>query len=91
VVIAVGHTRVQSDYLVEEIIFCSNQTFLNALDYFFALNLVLQILLEDSFAMTLPVQLEVSSLFNVLLGNHPELPRHIVLMINIEYVRRLAE
>jgi len=44
---------------------------LNALDDFFALNLVLEILLEDALTVTLAVQLKVGSLLNVLLGDHP--------------------
>ena len=68
----------------------SNQTFLNAFDYFFALNLVLEILLEDALAVALAVQLKVSSLLNVLLGDHPELPSYVVLMVNVQYVRGLT-
>ena len=82
----VRDTRLQSDYLTEDVILSSDQTLLYALYDFLPLDLILEVLLEDELAMALSIQFEVSGLLNVLLVDTAKLACHIVPLINVQYV-----
>ena len=83
------YTRLKSDYLTEDVILSSDQTLLYALDDFLSLDLILEVLFEDELAVTLSIQFEVGRLFDVLLIDEAELARHIIPLINVQYVRGL--
>lgn len=55
--------------------------------------MVLQVLLENEFAVALAVEFEVSDLVDIVLVYHAQLASHVVVLtlVNVQYVLRLPE
>ena len=85
-----SNLRFHSHDFIINVFFCSNQTLLNAFDNFFSCDLILEILLEDKLSMALTIQFEVGGTLNILLIYNAKLVRHLIRLINVQYVLGLS-
>ena len=83
---ALCNARLCKHNLVVNVLLCSDQTLLNALDNLLSLYLVFQVLGKDSLPVTLTIQFEVGSSLYELLIDHSQLASCIVLLVNVQYV-----
>ena len=86
--VALRDSRFHSDDFIVDVVLRSDQSLLYALDDLLSLNLILQVVLEDEFAVALAIQFEVGDLFHVLLINDAQLARYSVILalVNVQYV-----
>lgn len=85
-----GHGGLDAHDLVEDVVLRADQALLDALDDFFALHLVPEVLLEHLLPVALAVQFEVRRPVDEVLVNVSQLAGHRVALANVKHTLRLS-